>query len=182
MNKYDGEKASRDIADARADGAEFIICYMHWGHKHEYETEVCDDQYKIADHLANSGVDLILGSHTHSLQKFGNITTKDGKNVPVAYSLSNFSTSDEINDTSHFTVIAAFTLKKENGKVIIKDVGYIPCYNFMAIRGMANVIIPCDTVTDEPEVKNKLAEASKYIKNIIGDTAPLRFSDHFDTR
>ncbi len=63
--------------------ADVIVVLVHWGV--EYSSEPDEAQFALAEFLAKSGANLIIGSHPHVLQpmvKLGNAT--------VAYSLGNF--------------------------------------------------------------------------------------------
>jgi len=85
-----GIKSEMDAC--RADGAQVIVCYMHWGE--EYQRSGNIHQRKIAKYLAENGADIIFGSHPHVLQEIEWYETAqaDGsvKRVPVYYSLGNF--------------------------------------------------------------------------------------------
>ena len=54
------------IASMRADGAETIVFYIHWGK--EYVTQAGDLQQGIAQRLCDLGVDVIIGGHPHVVQ------------------------------------------------------------------------------------------------------------------
>ena len=46
--------------DARADGAEIIVVYYHWGN--EYQREPNDFQIEMAQRTADMGADIIFAS------------------------------------------------------------------------------------------------------------------------
>ena len=77
---------SQEIAEARKEGAQYIIVYIHWGK--EYERFHSDSQRKLAEMLVNCGVNLIIGGHPHVVEDYEFIN-----NVPVFYSLGNFISS-----------------------------------------------------------------------------------------
>ncbi|MDD2217622.1 MAG: CapA family protein [Eubacteriales bacterium] len=76
------------ISEARAEGADIIIIYYHWGE--EYQNNANLWQREIAQKTAEMDVDMIFGSHPHNLQETEIITTETGKQVPVFYSMGNF--------------------------------------------------------------------------------------------
>src|SRR5699024_1458290 len=77
------------IDAAKEDEPDIILTYMHWGS--EYVEEPGDSQKHYAQFLADQGVDLIIGSHPHVLQRGENIESSDGGHEAfVAYSLGNF--------------------------------------------------------------------------------------------
>lgn len=73
----------RDIRQARADGADLVIPFMHWGW--EREPGPTPRQRQLARLMIDAGADAVVGSHPHVTQ--GSETYK-GK--PVIYSLGNF--------------------------------------------------------------------------------------------
>ena len=88
VNIIDTNYIKAAIIKARKKGAQFIIPVMHWGL--EYQNQESEHQRKMAQFLADAGCDAIIGMHPHVVQPIKNIRTKDGRNVPVAYSLGNF--------------------------------------------------------------------------------------------
>lgn len=68
--------------------ADFVIVFPHWGT--EDATKPDEGQRTLAQALADAGADLILGSHSHTLQPVELFTAADGRDVPVYWSLGNF--------------------------------------------------------------------------------------------
>ncbi len=68
--------------------ADFVIAVPHWGD--EYVLDANEYQKELARQLANWGVDLIIGSHSHTLQDVEWIDREDGGRTLVVYSLGNF--------------------------------------------------------------------------------------------
>jgi poly-gamma-glutamate synthesis protein (capsule biosynthesis protein) len=87
INVFDEKRAIKDIKDAKEEGAEFIILFLHWGN--EYQTIASDYQRLTARALAENGADIIIGSHPHVVQDSETIDLGDRK-VNVFYSLGNF--------------------------------------------------------------------------------------------
>ena len=50
INRYNKEAVQKDVQDAKAMGAEYIIAYNHWGV--EYTNEYNEDQAKSAQEMA----------------------------------------------------------------------------------------------------------------------------------
>lgn len=84
MVRSDIEKA---FSRAHDKGADYIIALPHWGI--EYELEHSLEQEELAVWMAELGADAIIGSHPHVVQDSTVITTRDGRKVPVFYSLGN---------------------------------------------------------------------------------------------
>ena len=99
MNYYHPDTLESDMLNMkeqielmREDGAEVIVFYMHWGD--EYELEPNDIQKQIAQFLADEKVDIIFGTHPHSLQPIDMIESSDGSSdTAVVYSMGNFLSS-----------------------------------------------------------------------------------------
>lgn len=81
VNKYDEEKVKKDIAALR-DKVDVLIVSMHWGI--EYILEPNAEEKKIANFLAEQGVDIVVGNHAHCIQPIERI----GDTV-VFYALGN---------------------------------------------------------------------------------------------
>ena len=126
VNTFDINTLSEDIASAKKAGAEFVVTYVHWGS--ENVEDIRDYQFSDAKAVAEAGADLIIGSHPHCLQMRADLTTGDGRKVPVYYSLGNFlsSMAKYINND---TVILKVTAKRDaDGRVVITDTELIPCW------------------------------------------------------
>lgn len=85
----DLKKIKNDIDGAKADGAQIVIVYYHWGE--EYQEAPNGHQVNLAQKTADLGADIIFASHPHVLQKAEYLTvTGSKKQVPVFYSMGNF--------------------------------------------------------------------------------------------
>lgn len=69
--------------------ADFRVAHLHWGMEHEYFPR--DEQIRLAHHLADEGIDLIIGHHPHVIQplEFYRAKRDGGRVVPIFYSLGN---------------------------------------------------------------------------------------------
>lgn len=89
-----------------------IIVYMHWGK--ELENESNDLQRRHARHIVDAGADLIIGTHSHTVQEI-----EYYKNVPIVYSLGNFIYGGQMRDM----IVAEATFdysKDKNGEVRLR--------------------------------------------------------------
>ncbi len=82
------KKMKYTIEEMRAQGAQIIIFYLHWGQ--EYNRTPDEYQKKIAGYLAENDVDILFGSHPHVIQPVEIIEDKEGEKTVVFYSLGNF--------------------------------------------------------------------------------------------
>lgn len=87
VRKFDNEIDTKAIQEAKSK-YDIVIVYIHWGD--EYQKEPNSLQREIAENLINHGADIIIGSHPHILQPLELTVSKDGRVVPIAFSMGNF--------------------------------------------------------------------------------------------
>ena len=175
LNAFDAEKAAADVAAARACGAEFVMSYIHWGV--EYTHESSETQRKYAQQLADAGVDYIVGSHSHCLQPRSTVQTKDGRTVPVIYSMGNFVTN-EAKTICRYTGILQLILDKDSSGIHVSET-FIPCYIFSEIRSSAFAPVPTDITLNGGVVSDTLTKAEAYIAKVM-DQLPLPLTTQTD--
>ena len=166
LNEYAPDRAASDIAVARAAGAEFVLTYIHWGVDAEYKTEPSASMRRMAQELADAGADYIVGSHTHSVQPHDLITARDGRIVPVAWSMGNFVTS-ELMSVSRSTGILQIELTRQNGKIRVTGETFIPCYIPDSACGLSYPVLPERSITGEGKQAMQMKEAIKKVKGIF---------------
>lgn len=166
LNKYSKERVEADVKKAKELGAQFIIAYNHWGREHT--NEVTDKQVRYAQEMADSGVDYIIGSHPHALQKYDVLPAKDGRKVPVVYSMGNF-VSHMKKTVNKDTIILRLVLKNENGKIVIAEEGYIPCRVFTTFLEKDYLILPVVEKYSAGHKSKYFEPAKKRITAVMGD-------------
>ena len=119
---------SSAVEEAKLWQPDLIVAMLHWGS--EYDKEITDSQKEIAELLFDSGVNLIVGSHSHyvgSMElKNRNVTYSGGSFI--AYSLGDFvSTADT--STARSGCVLSVTICKDEDGVRITDLGYSPTYS-----------------------------------------------------
>lgn len=72
-----------NIAAARAEGAQLVIVYVHWGQEHE--CDITEGQQTAGRAAIDAGADLVVGSHPHVVQGW---EVYQGRYI--VYSLGNF--------------------------------------------------------------------------------------------
>ena len=70
------------------ENADFVIVFPHWGE--EYELTHNAVQQEWAEFFAEFGADLIIGSHTHTIQENEWVTAWNGNTAYCVYSLGNY--------------------------------------------------------------------------------------------
>ena len=128
VNLLDEKNVIRDL-EAAEEAADLTIVCPHWGT--EYNLGVSRMQKKWAKVFADHGADLIIGTHPHVIEPVEEITSDDGRTVPVYYSLGNFInwTSGEGAGVANRMVgaMATVTLTKDkDGAVAVKDYSVKP--------------------------------------------------------
>lgn len=83
----DEEKVRKDIAEAK-DASDFVIVFAHWGT--EYEEQADEFQQKWTQIFSDCGVDVVVGTHPHTLQPYEMMQSDDGHKMLVFYSIGNF--------------------------------------------------------------------------------------------
>ncbi|MBC7087087.1 MAG: CapA family protein [Tissierellales bacterium] len=131
LNLYDEDRAKIDIENAKKDGAEIIILFLHWGN--EYQKLASDYQRDTALKLAEFGADIIVGSHPHVIQDSEIIDLGD-RNTYVFYSLGNFYSNQRQetmgNSLTEDGAILKFRLKKDNfsGSTLVENINITPTW------------------------------------------------------
>lgn len=168
MNLYDADAVAADIAAVKEAGADFTIVYMHWGTENTHS--VNRKQRNIAQHIADSGADLILGSHPHCLQEFELLDTEDGQ-VPVIYSLGNFVSSMASRSMNRDGMILKFVLEKDivTGETTLEPMSYMPTYCMNTDAG-GFTVLPADLASiAQSEYASKLESSRSRTIDVLGE-------------
>ena len=111
----------RNIALEKPD---VTVALLHWGS--EYNNQVSDSQTRIIKLMQNEGVDAIVGTHSHYVQK---LEFDKEKGTVVAYSLGDLLGNGEKTNTDS-SIILQLEVTKNNttGESKISAVTYTPVY------------------------------------------------------
>jgi poly-gamma-glutamate synthesis protein (capsule biosynthesis protein) len=123
VNVFSKDFAGQQIAEAKQNGAQFIIASMRWGT--EYSTAVDATQTADAQWLADEGVNLVLGHGSHELEPVTQLTGSGGNKTVVWYSLGNFLNTQEPAETL-FNGVGVMDIDIKTKAVTIK--GWLPIY------------------------------------------------------
>lgn len=119
------EQIVNEIKEAK-NNSDFVIAFPHWGNE-DWLKDVSDFQIQWANILTDAGVDLIIGTHPHVLEKIEWINTEAGNKSLCYYSVGNYiSNQQELNEV--LGGMAKVTIVKENGKTYIDETatGIVP--------------------------------------------------------
>lgn len=163
-----------DVARLREAGAEVVIAFPHWGEEYIREPNSTEKQY--AQKMANAGVDIILGSHPHVLQKIDWIETEE-RNVLVAYSLGNFISTQSHHGYTDTGMILEFTVTEQpDGTFAVENPGYIPTYCWKH-DGTLQVVNSARYYDEKPEgmsssAYSRMKESYNQTRTLIDDSIP----------
>ena len=118
--KVDSEGISKILRNISYEQPDITIALVHWGS--ENYDDISKTQTQIRDLLLSGGVDAIIGTHPHYVQKI----TQDSAGRVVAYSLSDLVGG---NDTKYSVLLdLEITKDGKTGAVSITGYDYIPVY------------------------------------------------------
>ena len=150
VNMLDKELITKDIIKATTKQADLIILFLHWGT--EYDTIPSGNQTRLAEYFLSMGVDLVIGSHPHVLQKM--VWTKNpvtGKDGIIVYSLGNFITNQRKPKTDGGSMVRV-VIKKEDNTVKILNAGYYLTWVYTPIEKYRKkfFILACSEFENRP--------------------------------
>lgn len=122
VNLIDEEKIHSDARYAE-ENADFTIAFMHWGT--EYSISPDRMQKELAEKMCQWGVDLIIGSHPHVIEPVEWITSENGNEMLVYYSLGNF-VSRQLETRNLLGGVAKVSLSYDGQNVVISDYSFMP--------------------------------------------------------
>lgn len=153
----DLDRITAHVDSMRERGADFICLIMHWGE--EYQTTSRPYQREMAQHLADAGVDLIIGHHPHVIQEIDVVRSSlDGHPTLVYYSLGNLVTNmtteiPGLNGRSQDGIIARVSVVVHQGQPAIEKAEYIP-YHIVQVPnafGRRHLPIPVLQAIERPD-------------------------------
>lgn len=144
VDYIDKTKIKKDIADARANGAEVLCVCMHWGV--EYILLPNAQQKELANFLTEEGVDLIIGGHPHVIQPMEMRWSKThNKKVFLIYSLGNLISNMTTKDTRGGALAKVKLVRDENGNPIVDSASYRLVFTLQPGEGHKNFrVIPVE--------------------------------------
>lgn len=161
------EHLTESIEAARAEDPDLLLVYMHWGP--EYVEEPSEEQKYYAQFLTDLGVDIIIGSHPHVIQRTEYLESGD-HTAFVAYSLGNFVSNQRVETISEeFApnedgVIMNFDIEKdfESGETSITDINYTPTwvyrYSETGERPFNYEILPVEDFLNDENLPQNIIE------------------------
>lgn len=151
VNMLNKELIARDIEKAKEQKTDFIILFLHWGV--EYDTIPSISQNNMADYLFSLGVNVIIGSHPHVLQKMEWITdVPKQENKIIAYSLGNFISNQRKPGTDGGAMFRIDFEKREDS-LLVSNAGYYLTWVYIPENETDKeyFVLPCSQFENKPE-------------------------------
>ena len=153
LNTYSRDRAEQIFRSLKERGAEFVVCFPHWGK--EYTQVLSAEQKQMAEELTQIGYDFVVGSHSHVVQKFGFVNGK-----PVAFSLGNLMAHLNVGSKKNeeLTVLIDLELIRNEKGAVIPEIKFIPCKILRNYHKIPFVVLPVNedlrlTKDSEPKLK-----------------------------
>ena len=123
-NKEDKDRITKILKNVEAEKPDITIALIHWGS--EYNDDISSSQEYIVSLMKKNGVDVILGTHPHTLQS---IDYDPLKGTLVAYSLGDFF-GDADRGATNYSIILDLEITKDAdaGTTRVTDYSYTPIY------------------------------------------------------
>jgi poly-gamma-glutamate capsule biosynthesis protein CapA/YwtB (metallophosphatase superfamily) len=173
VNLLDKELITNDIKKAKNNNADIIILFLHWGT--EYDSVPAKSQTDLAEYFFSVGVDLVIGSHPHVLQKMvWAKNTTGGKDGIVVYSLGNFISNQRKPRTDGGSVVR-IEFTRNNNSFHISNAGYYLTWVYTPIDNYRKkfFILPCSEFENKPDFFSNPADFTQMKYFIINSRALL---------
>ncbi|MCF0167479.1 MAG: CapA family protein [Bacteroidales bacterium] len=171
VNQLDTTLIRKLVGRARASEADFVIALPHWGE--EYQLDYNKVQKKWADFMYEAGVDMIVGSHPHVVQK---ADYSDGR--LTIYSLGNFISNMSV-DYSQIGMLATVTIvvgKRRNIEMLEPEIEYLWCCKWGTFEDNYTVI-PIRRWENEPDAFRNRAQYDKMMREWRALKAKFKLDD-----
>lgn len=182
FNTYHNRELVTSLLSEARKNADLVIVSAHWGT--EDSNVVNQDQIAATDLFASLGVDVIIGTGPHVLQKVSYVSRPDGNKTLVWYSIGNM-LSSQLNANQLTGGVAGFTVEKVDGKINIKDLTFqstFMSYDWttadraagrLAVRHNLMLYPLAEAGDHVTKFGANLAERIQYVHDTIGQEAPV---------
>ncbi len=155
------------------ESVDVVIVLMHWGKEFTYQ--ITEEQTYLANYLNNLGVDIIIGSHSHNIQKIEEIG--ENHKTLVYYSMGNFVSADPIVDRANqefldnyqIGLLSTLTITKQNESINITNIKTEPIINYYDKNQNNFLLIPLNQYSETYE-KNHYLYNKGLTKQFIENT------------
>jgi poly-gamma-glutamate synthesis protein (capsule biosynthesis protein) len=172
VNLLDKDVITSDVKKAKSLNPDFIVLFLHWGT--EYDTVPSKTQMELARYFKSLGVDLVIGSHPHVIQRMERIKDSvSGVENVVVYSLGNFISNQRKPKTDGGTIVR-IELTKNGDKYEVSNAGYYLTWVYTPIVKYRKqfYILPCSEFGNKQDFFDK-PEAYSLMKKFTDDSRRL---------
>ena len=129
-DKIDRTRITNILKAVEAEKPDITIALLHWGS--EYNDDISDTQKSIVNLMKKQGVDVILGTHPHTVQA---IEYDELAGTLVAYSLGDFF-GDASRGGTNYSIILDLEITKDSGTGTTKvtNYSYTPIYTVSEVE------------------------------------------------
>lgn len=169
------------VSEAKA-VSDLVVVAVHWGNEGTHQPT--QYQYDYARYLAELGVDIVWGHHSHTLQPMEWIDQDNGsgERTFVAYSLGNFISAQSSNyNMPGGMVDLSITKNYETGKTIVEQATFIPTVTHYGAN-MSNVTIyPLSAYSPELASQHGVQAFTPFSYDYVLDTVRQVIDEEFYT-
>ena len=129
-DKIDRTRITNILKAVEAEKPDITIALLHWGS--EYNDDISDTQKSIVNLMKKQGVDVILGTHPHTVQA---IEYDELAGTLVAYSLGDFF-GDASRGGTNYSIILDLEITKDSstGTTKVTNYSYTPIYTVSEVE------------------------------------------------
>ena len=172
VNILDKDLITKDVSKAKEKKTDLIVLFLHWGI--EYDTVPSEYQTDLVEYFFSIGVDFVIGSHPHVIQKMVWSKNKDTVKDKIAiYSLGNFVSNQRKPKTDGGSMVR-IELVKSGNSISVSDVKYYLTWVFNPFVNNRKeyFILPC---AEFEERSDFFTNPDDYIqmKRFISDSREL---------
>ena len=159
----DTDRIARVLRNAAEEQPDLTIAMVHWGS--EYNDEISSSQDKIRKQLQEGGVDIILGTHPHLVQK---VDYDPIAKTLVAWSLGDFF-GDAVMAGTNYSVILDLEVTRDNasGEVFLSGWEYVPIF----------ILKPDQSASGGHRVVRIRQAMERYEQEFVGRITDATYSD-----
>ncbi|WAM32989.1 CapA family protein [Caldicellulosiruptor morganii] len=173
VSTLDRDTIKNELEYLKGKSCDIIIAYTNWGY--ENSTSTTSEQREFAKELVRYGADIVIGTHTHTIQPFEKIQIDDenyGKREGVVfYSLGNFLCDQTvIFPYNRFGLTVRLELTKKDNR-LTKRILVEPIYIFRKTRTNGNyydfILLKAKDILNRTDVKKSYIQyAGKLLENV----------------
>ena len=132
--EIDKDGIARILKDVETEKPDITVAMLHWGS--EYNDDISKTQKSIVSLMQKQGVDIILGTHPHTLQP---VVFDDNAGTLVAYSLGDFFGEANRGATNYSIILDIEITKDANAGITrVTNYSYTPIYTVREGEAVGN--------------------------------------------